>query len=359
MGKWTDKLYITHSEWVNIFGGKKNNENSETDFRRLPFYCCALSLQPFGTPVCTEDGTVFDLIYILPFIRKYGTNPVNGKPLKSDELIKLTFHKNSQDEYIDPVTFQVFTDHSHIVANKVSGHVYLAQTIEMLNARIKMWRDLITDEPFTRKDVITIQDPLHLQKQNMSTFHHLKHGLNDVVKEVKEKPMDTETALEMLKQTSTVESFVKPKRNPYNAAPYSKGRMAASLTSTSMPIVTVQEQALFDEEELMYTTIKTNSYVRLITNLGELNIELYSEKVPKTCYNFLMLLRSDYYKNVKFHRSIRNFMIQGGDPTGTGRGGESFWKKSFKDEFHDTLKHDSRGILSMANSGKDTNGSQL
>lgn len=72
-----------------------------------------------------------------------------------------------------------------------------------------------------------------------------------------------------------------------------------------------------------------------------------------------MLSKQGYYKGVKFHRSIKNFMIQGGDPTGTGRGGESYWKKDFVDEFKSNLSHKGRGILSMANRGKNTNSSQF
>jgi peptidyl-prolyl cis-trans isomerase-like protein 2 len=72
-----------------------------------------------------------------------------------------------------------------------------------------------------------------------------------------------------------------------------------------------------------------------------------------------MLAKSGYYKDVKFHRKIKNFMLQGGDPTGTGRGGESYWKENFKDEIRAKLSHNARGMLSMANKGPGTNSSQL
>jgi cyclophilin family peptidyl-prolyl cis-trans isomerase len=95
------------------------------------------------------------------------------------------------------------------------------------------------------------------------------------------------------------------------------------------------------------------------TNMGTIEIELFAKEVPKTVENFVGLANKDYYNGIIFHRVIDNFMIQGGDPTGTGRGGESFWGKKFNDEFADTLKHDSAGVLSMANSGPNTNGSQF
>ncbi|SBS83501.1 peptidyl-prolyl cis-trans isomerase, putative [Plasmodium ovale] len=98
----------------------------------------------------------------------------------------------------------------------------------------------------------------------------------------------------------------------------------------------------------------------LHTNYGEIKIELFCYEVPKTCKNFLALCASGYYDNTKFHRNIKGFAIQGGDPTSTGKGGESIYGKYFDDEFNSTLKHDRRGMVSMANRGKsNTNGSQF
>ncbi|XKL67241.1 hypothetical protein PGB90_010661 [Kerria lacca] len=100
-------------------------------------------------------------------------------------------------------------------------------------------------------------------------------------------------------------------------------------------------------------------YVRLTTNIGPLNIQLHCDLVAKTCENFIKLCQKGYYNGTIFHRSIRNFMIQGGDPTGKGIGGESFWEKPFEDEFKPNLTHNGRGILSMANSGPNSNKSQF
>lgn len=79
----------------------------------------------------------------------------------------------------------------------------------------------------------------------------------------------------------------------------------------------------------------------------------------KTCHNFATLAARNYYNNTIFHRIIPNFMIQGGDPTGTGRGGASVYGEAFADELHPGLKHTGAGVLSMANSGPNTNGSQF
>lgn len=92
------------------------------------------------------------------------------------------------------------------------------------------------------------------------------------------------------------------------------------------------------------------------TDKGNIIIKLHADKVPKTVNNFIFLARQGFYNNTVFHRVIAKFMVQGGDPTGTGRGGPGY---EFGDEFHYNLKHDKPGVLSMANAGPNTNGSQF
>lgn len=94
------------------------------------------------------------------------------------------------------------------------------------------------------------------------------------------------------------------------------------------------------------------------TNMGDISVRLFADLVPATVENFVTHAQNGYYNGIIFHRVINNFMIQGGDPTGTGRGGESIWGRSFKDEFAVEL-HNVRGALSMANAGPNTNGSQF
>lgn len=95
------------------------------------------------------------------------------------------------------------------------------------------------------------------------------------------------------------------------------------------------------------------------TNMGTIEIELFDKQTPKTVENFAGLANKKYYDGIIFHRVIDGFMIQGGDPTGTGRGGESFWGKKFNDEVVKELVFDSEGLLAMANAGPNTNGSQF
>jgi cyclophilin family peptidyl-prolyl cis-trans isomerase len=92
------------------------------------------------------------------------------------------------------------------------------------------------------------------------------------------------------------------------------------------------------------------------TERGEIVAELYADKAPLTVENFVNLARSGFYDGTTFHRVIPGFMAQGGDPTGTGRGGPGY---QFGDEFHADLRHDGAGVLSMANAGPGTNGSQF
>ncbi|XP_018023836.1 peptidyl-prolyl cis-trans isomerase-like 3 [Hyalella azteca] len=99
--------------------------------------------------------------------------------------------------------------------------------------------------------------------------------------------------------------------------------------------------------------------VTLHTDVGDLKIELFIDPCPKACHNFLALCASGYYDGCLFHRNIKGFMVQTGDPTGTGKGGSSIWGSKFEDEVRDDLKHNSRGIVSMASNGPDTNGSQF
>lgn len=101
---------------------------------------------------------------------------------------------------------------------------------------------------------------------------------------------------------------------------------------------------------------KTKYFAKFQTEVGDMTFELTAEKTPVTVNSFIFLAREGFYDNTIFHRVISDFMAQGGDPTGTGRGGPGY---RFQDEFHPTLRHSQAGVLSMANAGPGTNGSQF
>lgn len=133
---------------------------------------------------------------------------------------------------------------------------------------------------------------------------------------------------------------------------------------------TIEEDGIFDaleqlgmvEKELTFPQLHLDEFegpvARIKTNHGELKIQLFPEQAPKTVANFIALSKDGYYDGVIFHRVIKDFMIQGGDPTGTGMGGESIYGERFEDEFSPEL-YNIRGALSMANAGPNTNGSQF
>ena len=99
--------------------------------------------------------------------------------------------------------------------------------------------------------------------------------------------------------------------------------------------------------------------ILLETTQGSIQFKLYDDIAPKTCENFTTHIKNGYYNGILFHRIIESFMIQSGDPTGTGRGGQSIWGKPFEDECARDVTFDRAGLLAMANAGPGTNGSQF
>lgn len=370
-----DKDYITYSEWTNDFGGAKQKQVGANDFKRLPFYCCNLSLRPFEVPVCTAEGEIYDFMQIIPFLRKNGNkHPITGGELKPSDLIRLTFHKNEGGEFFCPITRKTLTENSKIVANRKSGHVYAWEAIETLNISKGNWKDLMTEEDFTREDLIILQDPnnpknysqvfLKAQEERsrregeekISDKVNLSGGVGKVLKELK------------MTEIQTINNEEKVSQGPdelHAVAAHTTGKLAASLTSTSMAIRTQTEMAVLDEAETLALHFpsgkETTGTACIRTNFGDLFFTLFASKSPRCCFNFIQLAKGGYYDNVQFHRFVKGFILQGGDPTGTGRGGESFWGKPFGERsLHPSLNHDDRGILSMANAGDlNANGSQF
>ena len=364
MGKGTDKLFVTASEWSLMGGAKKRNAGGE--FKRLPISHCALSLQPFETPVCTPEGTVYEAMNIIPWIRKHHSNPVDGSPLEASQLIPLTFHRNSDNQLHCPVTGKVFNDNTHIVAVKPSGHVYCFEAVDRLNARAKHWFDLITDIKFSRSDIITLQDPHSLQKHNFAQFHHIQQGISPPKSSISNSINASGTTSRVLAElksstsaTTTTSAATTSATTTSATSAYSKGLAAASLTSMAFTPVFRNEAAILSDAEVAILNVSQDATATIRTQLGDISVLLLCTKAPRACYNFVKLASSGYYNNTVFHRCIKRFMVQGGDPTATGKGGESIFGKPFADELKTGLSHSSRGILSMANRGPNTNGSQF
>eukprot|EP00484_Ammonia_sp_Unknown_P010398 CAMPEP_0197076744 /NCGR_PEP_ID=MMETSP1384-20130603/212269_1 /TAXON_ID=29189 /ORGANISM="Ammonia sp." /LENGTH=593 /DNA_ID=CAMNT_0042515603 /DNA_START=15 /DNA_END=1796 /DNA_ORIENTATION=- len=416
-----DRLFITRTEWNTEWGGYKEKKTVK---RQLPFYCCALSLQPFDHPYCSKDGYVFDLTAILPYVKKHKSHPITGQPLSVKDLIKLKFSKNDDDEYHCPITRKIFNKSSHIVAVSKTGNVYSYDAVKQLNINKNDYHDLVDNTPFTPNDIITIQNPQDPSKQYIENFAHIaraKPGQHDndendeykidddnhnkhskasdakqqsnvyinpelitnhaqirhtsttkrVFAQIKEesKKQGPPSKKMKLSSSSNGDRLAKNKPNEYGLYNnYTTGRMAASFTSTMMTPVFKDEFQPYTEEQIraeIWRNVKgggKKGYVQLVTNMGNLNFLLDCDYAPKTCYNFLKHCENGYYDNTIFHRNIMSFMIQGGDPEGTGHGGKCAWDTAtgkFEDEFHKFLKHNERGVIAMANSGPNTNGSQF
>ena len=389
-----DKLFITPSEYSGVYGqhGATTGARRETSVV-VPFHMCALTHQPWLQPACLDDGLVYEKANLDAFLDQYGVNPATGTPVEKNSVIPLTFSKNERGQFFDPVSCREFTDHSHLVAIRPSGNVFLYDTVQQLNLKPKMMRDLVTDEPFTKADLLTLQDPhdpakrtmqnmyrtYFCQRANADVQNHLTLSQRSQGDDVNAAATgSTKTLLQAIRQKQEErEASLPPKESaPAVAAASSTPRLsnrstgmtAASFTSSSLTPRTRTERIAIDEEELMFeqvaataTAKKEKALVRLQTNFGPLNLELYVDKAPRTCYNFITLCRQGKYTDTIFHRNVPGFMIQGGDPTGTGRGGQSIWGKPFPDELCNpgSYRHTGRGILSMANKGYNTNGSQF
>lgn len=401
-----DGLHLRPTEWAQDGRGHKDKKRSP--FAKLPLHCCALSLAPFENPVGTVDGGIFEVGNITRYIKRFGVNPLTGGKLTVKELIPLHFHKNAEGKIHCPVTFKVFTDHSHVVMNAISGHIYSFDAADQLNRKTKNFKDLMSGQPFKWTDIVTIQDPDDSEAREIAKFFYMQKGQQEeVIAEVthreskisadqKKDTLRTNAAISRIYEEKARIAEEKAKEDGEKAAArkeeddkatklkemevakglvpvkkvnerYTSGAVAESFTSTTRNLTTQNELRLQTEDEALlelYETVrkkKAKGYVRVITSEGMLNIEVHCDMAPRTSDNFLRLCEREYYDNTPFHRLVHNFVIQGGDPTGTGRGGQSAFEGGhpFKDEFDARLTHKGPGVVSMANNGKNTNKSQF
>lgn len=381
--------------------------------RPLPFDCCALTLTPFSTPVCNPDGIMFDNTAIVPHVMKYGTDPVTGKPMTSRDIIVLNMDREeSTGRWQCPVLNRPFNDRTKVVAIRHGNeaNVISHEAYRELNVKAKNYLDLITGEKFTKDQVITLQDPENeahcklrdighfshtlaqreenARQQNSSAASNVKHSvtasriMDKLDKEKRKRERAAEDRAKKLLQKDTSGADEKPSTNMKDelkiytdelltSMNLTSGKASGSLTSTAMGITRENKARLATEEEIIESQceqmkrLKKKGMVRMCTNRGAMDIELHCDIVPRTAMNFLLLAARGEYDGSKFHRSIPNFMIQGGKKPGVakgsdnGDGGSSAWEKPFPDEFDDRLTHSGGGVVSMANSGPGTNGRQF
>jgi peptidyl-prolyl cis-trans isomerase B (cyclophilin B) len=151
-------------------------------------------------------------------------------------------------------------------------------------------------------------------------------------------------------ENTEVDQTANPKQT---ALPTPQGGVACGGT---VPDAAGTQKPTFKKPPEMQIDLKKSYRVAMLTSCGEITLELFDDKSPKTVNNFLFLVKKGFYDGLTFHRIIQGFMIQGGDPQGDGRGGPGY---QFEDEVDNGLKFDQVGLLAMANSGPDTNGSQF
>lgn len=201
--------------------------------------------------------------------------------MESKDLIRLNFFKNSKGKFHDPVSFKEFNEHSHIIAVRPSGNVFTNDTIQQLNVKAKFMNDLVDDTPFTKKDLITLQDPHNVEARDLNNLHHLQASLkwskedqdgeevnahatgsaSKILHQMRKdsKKEDTKNsptqAKESASQQETQDNLDKKRKLPYNTTNMTTGMMAASFTSSGLDVRTTNERQLINEEEYMFEQV--------------------------------------------------------------------------------------------------------
>lgn len=129
---------------------------------------CALTYQPWESAACLQnEGLVYDKHNLQEFLARYKVSPATGEAAAPQDIISLHLARNEAGNYFDPVTMKEYTDYSHLVAVRPTGYVYLWDTVQQLNIKARNMRDLVTDEPFVRADIIDLQDPHAPERRRM------------------------------------------------------------------------------------------------------------------------------------------------------------------------------------------------
>ena len=401
-----DRMFITATEHAGLYGGYKKKKTVGLT-GALPFDCCALSLLPFDSPVCARDGILFDALQLLPYVQEKGVSPATGKKLSVKDVLRLKMAKNQDNQWHCPVTCKVFTNHSKVVCIATTGNVFSKDAVKELCFKMNCLEDLLDATPFKKEDVISLHDPDDkdlVRRRDLANFWHLQEERKrrdaelgtkgsfkqtDAQKEVlaeARKNVQEREAQRLAKEKARQEALNAPDR-PENkglteaylrvrqlgattdeVTPGSKltsGATSGSFTSSAMDRSTTAALRAASDDELktarwkVLRSLGQKGYARIRTSLGDLNVEIHCDMVPRAAENFLGLCRDGKYDDTLFHRVVRHFVAQGGDPTGTGRGGDSLWGAPFADEFDSRLTHSERGVLAYANDGRDRNKQQF
>ena len=348
-----------------------------------------------------NHGVIFDKFALMEHVMQFKKDPVSGDSLQLSDLIELKMDRAEEGGgggsfgWQCPVLCKKFTDYSKVVAimNKKErvAHVLSYEALLELNYKANNMENLITGEPFSKKDVVWLQDPDNqklCQLRDISNFHHIRNmRKNDASRMNSGENKNIRHSVTASRVMNKIKSSRnKSENNEGNGTKrgttneteedwQSKGKRlkifsevssnssarlksTVGLTSTVMASVELSEEPSAKEKlETRFEAmkkLKKKGYVQLQTNIGNIMLELDCDIAPRTTTNFLGLVKEGKYNGVKFHRKIKKFMIQCGS-----KKKDSYFGGTFKDEFDDRLKHSERGILAMANAGAHTNKDQF
>ena len=335
--------------------------------------------------------------------------------MTTSDLIVLNMDKDeSTGQWMCPVLNKPFTNRTKVVAirdstNKNEANVYSYEAYYELNIKAKNYLDLVSGHKFDKDtDVIILQDvenAEHCQLRDIQNFSHIREMREENVIRQQQSQQSGDNVRYSVTATRIMEKLDKEKRKRERAAEdqakklmkssdnndkddassekpiniytdelltsfhQTSGKASGSLTSTTMDITRENNARLATQDEIIDSqceqlrNLKKKGMIRMFTNKGAMDIELHCDIAPRTTMNFILLAKKGEYDGSEFHRSIPNFMIQGGKKSGVKKGsesqGSSIWDKPFPDEFDDRLTHTGSGIVSMANSGPGTNGRQF
>ncbi|CAD2090474.1 peptidyl-prolyl cis-trans isomerase, putative [Plasmodium vinckei brucechwatti] len=351
-----DKLYILQSEYRRDALIKKQIKSRNSTY--LPFNYCCISLRPFTDPYCDEDGRLYDKKSVLEEMEKSIRNKNKKPEIDIKNLIKVNFYKHD-NEYICPITRKYFNKHTKIILNKKTGNTFSSEIFKLFPNKNEMF-DPITHDSMNMLDLIVLQDPLNnkhnmnelhnqfVQKEKEKTQHIQENGaIMSILQEVKNKQMENnkldanknkdedkhsrfkdDYKNEKREKNKYLYSTNKDNENSYieddsnseneikiKCENYSDNKLAQSVTSTiynatyKNTFVYLPEAQVHD---MIYTNViknKKNSYVRLITDVGMINIELYAYKCPKLCHNFLFLCEYKYYNKTDIFKRDKDINI--------------------------------------------------
>jgi len=335
----------------------------------------------------------------------------------SKQLISLQMDKDEETgKWQCPVLCKPFSNHTKIVAIRQNppgneANVYSHEAVQELNIKPKNNIDLLSGKKINlKRDLIVLQDPSDAEHNKLRDIHNFKHtamlrdetqasldassgnvrlsvtasrimgkmkrkreeeGEKEKIRKDKQRLRDEKRkkdggmGVDEAETASTENNKLRVFTNELTGAEMTSGRTSGSLTSTAMSVSYDKDMREATQEEILQSQLytmkqmKQKGFVRLTTNLGVMDLELHCDIAPRTCTNFIGLVEKGKYNGTLFHRSIRNFMIQGGKPLKESGSESSLWGKPFADEFDDRLKHEGPGILSMANAGPGTNKQQF